>query len=43
MRTDLQLLKAFPDEAEGLFDKAEKDLTERYETYLRKSKEDYAE
>ena len=39
----LQLLKAFPDEAEGLFDKAEKDLTERYETYLRKSKEDYAE
>ena len=39
----LQLLRAFPDEAQGLFDKAEKDLTERYNVYLRKSKENYAE
>ncbi|HIV85763.1 MAG TPA: pyruvate:ferredoxin (flavodoxin) oxidoreductase [Candidatus Monoglobus merdigallinarum] len=38
----LQLLKAFPDEAQGLFDKAEKDLTDRYEIYLRKSQEDFS-
>ena len=39
----LQLLRAFPDEAPGLFDKAEKDLTDRYKTYLRKAAEDYSE
>ena len=39
----LQLLKAFPDEAQELFDKAERDLTERYKTYVRKANESYAE
>ena len=35
----LMLKKAFPAEAEMLFDKAEKDLAERYETYKRQARD----
>ena len=35
----LMLQKAYPEVAEKLFDKAEKDLMERYETYKRAAKE----
>ena len=35
----LMLQKAYPEVAEQLFDKAEKDLLERYEVYKRKAQE----
>ncbi len=35
----LMLKKAFPDAAEKLFDKAEKDLAERYETYKKQARD----